>query len=214
MIINCKKKTTRQLRAEREPYREDLVSKRVPIYVVATGLRSLDNVGLIFRLCELTRIKKLFLCGITGYPKGQKNDRRPFWEIERAARRIKKTSIYAVPYVPWEYHSHALTVINKLKKEGVRIVVLEQAFGSRNFGEADYKLPLALVVGHELQGVSQRIINSADQVIEIPTYGIGNSLNVAIATGIALYKIIEKTKPFGSAQITHSGSRTVYSSLY
>jgi tRNA G18 (ribose-2'-O)-methylase SpoU len=188
-----RKKSTKDLGKEREKNREKLKTGRAPIYVIADSIRSLDNVGLLFRLCELIRVKKLYLCGITGYPKGQKLDRRHSWKIERADQRIKKTAIYAVPFVPWEYKRSALSVVKKLKKEGVQIVALEQASGSVDYREANYNLPLALVVGHEIKGVSQKIIEEADTVAEIPTYGIGNSLNVAIASGIALYEIVSKT---------------------
>lgn len=190
--LSVKKKTTAELKKERQGVYSKL-SARIPVYLVATGLRSLDNVGLLFRLGELTLVKKLYLCGISGYPEGQKNDRRAPWKIERAGRRIRRTAVYSVPFVPWEYRRNALEVVKKLKKEGVRIVVLEQAFGSVDYRLADYKAPLALVVGHELSGVSQKIIDLADLVVEIPTYGVGNSLNVAVATGIVLYKIIEET---------------------
>lgn len=188
-----RKKNTKDLEKEREKNREKLKTDRAPVYVIADSVRSLDNVGLLFRLCELLRVNKFYLCGITGYPKGQKLDRRKPWKIERADHRIKKTAIYAVPFVPWEYKRSALSVVKKLKKDGTQIVVLEQAFGSVDYREVSYNLPLALVVGHERKGVSQKIINEADSVVEIPTYGIGNSLNVAIATGIALYRIIDKT---------------------
>lgn len=188
-----RKKSTKDLEKEREKNREKLKTERAPIYVIADSIRSLDNVGLLFRLCELLRVKKFYLCGITGYPKGQKLDRRKPWKIERADHRIKKTAIYAVPFVPWEYKRSALSVVKKLKNDGTQIVVLEQAFGSVDYREVNYNLPLALVVGHERKGVSQKIINEADSVVEISTYGIGNSLNVAIATGIALYRIIDKT---------------------
>jgi len=194
MIISTRRKKGRKdLIAEREKNRQTLYANRFPIYLVVTSLRSLDNVGLLFRLCELLRVKKLYLCGITGYPAGQRVDRRKPWKIERADHRIKKTAIYAVPFVPWEYKRSALTTVKKLKSDGIRIVVLEQAFGALDYREVNYKLPLALIVGHEIKGVSQKIINEADTVVEIPTYGIGNSLNVAIAAGIALYRIIDKT---------------------
>jgi len=199
-----RKKSTKDLEKEREKNREKLKANRIPIYVVADSIRSLDNVGLLFRLCELLRVRKLYLCGITGYPKGQKFDRRHPWKIERADQRIKKTAIYAVPFVPWEYRRSALFVVKKLKSEGIQIVALEQAFGALDYREVNYKLPLALIVGHEIKGVSQKIINEADAVVEIPIFGIGNSLNVSIASGIALYKIIEKTKPFGPYKPTHS----------
>ena len=192
-----RKKSTKELEKERQKNREKLKTDRAPVYVIADSIRSLDNVGLLFRLCELIRVKKLYLCGITGYPKGQKLDRRKPWKIERADHRIKKTAIYAVPFVPWEYKRSALSVVKRLKSEGVQIVALEQAFGSLDYREVKYKLPLALVVGHEINGVSKKIIDAADSIAEIPTYCIGNYLNVVIASSIALYKIIEKTEPFG-----------------
>ncbi len=178
---------------EREPNRNKLLEERLPIYVILENVRSLDNVGLIFRLCELSRVKKLFLCGITGRPRGGLKDKRPPWEINRNDARIKKTSIYAVPYQPWEYCRRAIDIVKRLKKEGVNIICLEQTHASVDYRLGDYKSPLAIVVGHERRGVSQRVIDQADAVVEIPILGLGNSHNAAISAGILLYKILDKT---------------------
>ena len=137
--MNLRKKITSELEAEREKNRQNLFVKRAPFYVVAENIRSLDNVGLLFRVCELARVKKLYLCGLTGRPAGGKNDRRPSWEIERNDRRIRKTSIYAVPYQPWEYHRSSLALVKKLKREGVKIVVLEQTLNSINYSKINYQ---------------------------------------------------------------------------
>lgn len=188
-----RKKTTLELEKERQLNRSDLFDKRLPVSLILENVRSLDNVGLIFRLCELARVEKLYLCGITGRPKGGPRDRRPQWEIDRNDQRIKKTSIYAVPYQPWEYHRRGLDLVKKLKKRGVKIICLEQTHGSIDYRRFKYQTPLAIVLGHERLGVSQKIIDEADAVVEIPILGLGNSHNVALAGGILLYHILDKT---------------------
>lgn len=192
--MNPRKKSTSELEQEREINRQNLETKRNPLYVIAENIRSLDNVGLLFRLCELARVEKLFLCGLTGRPMGDKNDRRPAWEIERNDRRIRKTAIYAVPYQPWEYRKNSLAVVQSLKRKAVKIVILEQTTDSINYSEANYSLPLALVLGHERLGVSEKVLRQADLTVEIPIYGLGNSHNVALAAGIVLYHILNQSK--------------------
>jgi tRNA G18 (ribose-2'-O)-methylase SpoU len=187
------KKTTDQLVQER-PSPEALQQlPRTKLNVVVDNVRSLDNVGLIFRLCELARVEHLYLTGYTGHPKRSDDDREDNL-IARHENRILKTAVYAVPFQPWSYVSDPVPLVKGLKEQGSHIVALEQTSHSVPYHEALYRLPLTLIVGHERLGVREELLQLAETQIEIPVLGIGNSHNVSMATGIVLYHILEKTK--------------------
>lgn len=180
--------TTEELVASKPSLEEFKKQPKTPITVVVDGIRSLDNVGLIFRICDGFRVKKLYLCGITGYP-AIDNDERPPHIIERQDRRINKTAIKTIGYMDWEYQSDVEAVIKLQKEKGDKIVVLEQTDESIDYQKTEYVFPLTLVVGHERTGVSDTILKIADKVIEIPMKGMGNSHNVAVSTAIVLAHI-------------------------
>lgn len=184
-----RKLTTAELVAQKPSPEEFSRWPRFPVYVVCDDIRSLMNVGLIFRLGDAARIQRLYLCGITGYPP-MPNDPRPPWVAERAGRVIAKTAIQTVQYVPWEYRESAAEVVRELKSQGVQIVVIEQTTQSIEYTRARYRFPVCLVLGHEREGVEESILDLADIVAEIPMYGMGNSLNVAMAFGICVYELI------------------------
>lgn len=191
-----KKKSTAELVNERPTPADLATMPRTPISIVVDNVRSLDNVGLIFRLCETARIGKLYLTGYTGHPKIE-NDDRPQWMIERHEHRITKTAVYAVPHQPWEYHEDAVSLVKELKNQGHTIYSLEQTDRSVPYHrllDADYKLPATLIVGHERQGVRQELLDISDHILELPILGLGNSHNVATATGILIYHLLDKTK--------------------
>src|SRR5437868_4218346 len=108
---------------------------RSPISVVLDDVRSLANVGLIFRICDALRVERLFLCGITGRPGDPLSGRdpRPLHVQDRAEREINKTAVMAIPFVPWEYHASSLEVVRQLRKHGHQIVAVEQAHHSRMY---------------------------------------------------------------------------------
>lgn len=190
-----KKKTTAQLVSER-PTPEGLKKlPHHPIYVVLDNVRSLENVGLIFRLCDALRVEKLFLTGITGYPPMGENDPRPTNLQEHARNQITKTGIKLVPYVAWEYRENVTSVLDELKTQGVQIVSLEQTDKSQDFQKVQYQFPVAIVLGHEREGVTDPVLKRSDLVVEIPMYGMGNSLNVATALGIVGYELVGRLNP-------------------
>ena len=153
------------------------MKEKKDIYLVLDNIRSLHNVGAIFRTAEAAKVKKIYLCGLTGYP---------------PRKEIDKTALRTVAGVSWEYVKDVTEVLKKLKKQKVQIIALEQRTGSLYYNKAKYSFPSAVIVGHELYGVSERAISYADMVVELPMYGrIAESLNVATATGIALYKLRE-----------------------
>lgn len=150
---------------------------RPEIYLILENIRSMYNVGAIFRTADAAGIKKIYLCGITAYP--------PRKEIE-------KTALKTIEYVSWEYCKSAQEVVLKLKNSGVKIVALEQTDTSHDYLQFDFKAPVAIVIGHETEGVTEDLLSICDEAIEIPMRGIANSLNVATAAGIILYKATEK----------------------
>lgn len=157
------------------------------IYIVCDNIRSLYNVGSIFRTSDGAGfVKKIFLTGMTGYPK--QND--PLWT---QTKKISKTSLGAEKYISWEYVKNPIFLIKKLKKQKINIYTLENnTENSINYLKTRYKFPLALVIGHEIIGINKEIIKISDKTIYLPMRGKKESLNVASAFAIAIYKITEK----------------------
>lgn len=185
------KKTTKELKNERPTPEELTKTPRTPISVLVDNVRSLDNVGLIFRLSELARLDHLYLTGYTGYP-AKEADTRPSRISSRHDQRIRKTAVYAVPHQPWSYHEDPVALVKKLKQDGQKIVALEQTKQSVPYHKTDYQLPLTLIVGHEREGVRPELLELADTIIDIPILGAGNSHNVATATGIVIYHALSE----------------------
>ena len=184
------------------------------LYLVLDNIRSLLNVGAIFRTADAVGVKKIYLCGITGYPtnklikKIDDTDIDPIVADEDGAAIIKyrpskkcieeflhkeiaKTALSGLDSVEWEYFTSTKDAVLSLKNDGVNIVALEQTTGSVDYATANYIKPLAIIVGHERLGVSKEVLDLCDQIVEIPMHGKGKSLNVSTSTGIILYKAIE-----------------------
>ena len=148
--------------------------KRLPFYVICDNIRSLENIGSIFRIADALSVNKIFLCGICGKPPNQK---------------ISKTALGAENWIDWEYCSLTWKLIEKLKKEKVFVAALEQTKNSLVYTKFKPKFPMALVIGNEVKGVSPSVLKRANKVISIPMFGKKESLNVAVAFGIAGYEI-------------------------
>jgi len=150
-------------------------------FVVVDNIRSIENVGSIFRTSDALGVDKIFLCGISSTPAspggGPENEK------------LAKTALGAEKTVPWEYHKQTWRLLEKLKKQGVFIAALEQAPKSILLEIFQPKFPLALVLGHEVKGVSPSALKLADAIIEIPMHGTKESLNVSVAFGIAGYEL-------------------------
>jgi tRNA G18 (ribose-2'-O)-methylase SpoU len=173
---------------------------RAPISVVLEDVRSLANVGLIFRICDALRVERLYLCGITGRPADPTpgHDPRPRHVQERAEREIAKTAVMAIPFVPWEYQPSALQVVARLRQSGYQIVAVEQAHHSTPYTQAGiYRPPVCLIFGHERAGVTPSALDAADLCVELPVYGMANSLNVAMACALVGYEIVRQHDAFG-----------------
>jgi tRNA G18 (ribose-2'-O)-methylase SpoU len=174
--------------------------RRAPISVVLDDVRSLANVGLIFRICDALRVERLYLCGITGYPAERLpgRDPRPRHVQDRAEREINKTAVMAIPFVPWEYQPSASDVVQQLRRQDYQVVAVEQAHHSTRYTQAGiYHPPLALILGHERAGVGRAALDAADVCVEVPVYGMANSLNVAMACALVGYEILRQHDGFG-----------------
>ncbi len=146
--------------------------------VVCDSLRSLHNVGSVFRTGDGMGVSRIYLCGITGMP-----------DTEKHERQISKVALGAQNYIPWEYAKQSWRVVEKLKNEGYQIVSLEQTNDSILYTKYKPKFPIALVIGNERKGVKKSVLSRSDKVIEIPMKGVKQSLNVSVAFGIAAYWI-------------------------
>ena len=152
--------------------------KRFPIAAILDNIRSAYNVGSIFRTAECAYISKLILCGITPYPPHPK---------------VEKTALGTTNLIPWSYFEKTVEAIKVLKKEGFKVAVLEiteQSIPIQKIKNEDF--PLALVIGNEVTGVDEEVLAEADLIIEIPLYGEKESLNVAVAFGVAIFSLLEK----------------------
>lgn len=147
------------------------------IYVIAQNIRSLYNVGSIFRTCDAFGVAKLYLCGYTGHP---------------PRKEISKTALGAENSVEWQHYWRTVDLIKKLKKEGVRIVALEKTAKSKPLKRFKSRHPLALIIGNEKTGVTPKALELSDDIVHIPMKGAKESLNVAVAFGIALSSIDQR----------------------
>lgn len=149
--------------------------------VILENLRSLHNVGSIFRTADGAGFEKVFLTGYTGTPPD---------------RRIEKVSLGAEDFLEWEQNTNPVDCINKLKTEGFTIVALEQTSKSQDIFVTNFTKfsKIALILGNEVEGVSTELLALADIALEIPMYGQKGSLNVSIAAGVAMYQIAASPK--------------------
>lgn len=156
-------------------------SEKHPVVVVLDNIRSAFNIGSIFRTADALAIEGVYLCGITATP---------------PHREIYKTALGASESVEWNYFKNTLDAISELKKKGYQILSLEQVEDSVMLDEFESSVnsKCALVVGNEVDGVMQEVIDSSDVCIEIPQYGTKHSFNVSVSAGIALWDIIGKIK--------------------
>ncbi|MBR6188856.1 MAG: RNA methyltransferase [Prevotella sp.] len=157
-----------------EEYRE---AEKIPLIVVLDDVRSMHNVGSVLRTADAFRLEAVWMCGITGTP--------PHAEIH-------KTALGAEDNVDWRYFDNALEAVKKLKEEGVEVLAVEQAEGSTML--QDFKpnpsRRYALVLGNEVKGVHQEVIDLCDGCLEIPQRGTKHSMNVSVAAGIVIYHFV------------------------
>jgi len=153
-------------------------SKKSPIVVVLDNVRSALNVGSVFRTSDAFRIEKIYLCGITATPPNKE---------------IRKSALGATESVKWEKVEDTESVIKKLKSEGYHICAIEQTENSTmldNFVPPEK--PIAVVFGHEVNGVQQSVVDLCNQSIEIPQIGTKHSLNISVSIGIVIWDLYKK----------------------
>jgi tRNA G18 (ribose-2'-O)-methylase SpoU len=162
------------------------------IILILDNLRSRENVGSLFRTADAAGVSKIYICGISPTPRSGNFDietlsPKQFINTDK----IAKTALGAEQWVPWDYHLKTGRLIQQLIRDGVHIVALEKTKQAQNIFKIKLPLrPIALVVGNEVAGLSKNILSRADTVAAIPMHGKKESLNVAVAAGIALYAII------------------------
>jgi 23S rRNA (guanosine2251-2'-O)-methyltransferase len=152
--------------------------KRNPIYIILDNVLDTYNIGAIFRLADAVAAKKVILCGESETP---------------PHTRIKKASINTTEWMDWEYSKKTVEAIEKIRKEipNIQVVAVEQDKKAISFQKTEYKFPVALIVGHETNGVSKEVLERCDKIVELPMYGINTSLNVMVSLGIVLYEVIK-----------------------
>ena len=168
------KRSNDELKSNRPTIDEVKFIPRIPVSILVEDVRSVHNVGAIFRSADGFGAEKIYLSGYTAYPPRED---------------LHKTALGAEDSVPWEYHKDPIKIAKKIKKNGMQLVLVEQTVNSRSIYNTIHNFPLCFIVGNEVQGVSEKLANLADVHIEVPMRGIKQSLNVSVATGIVGYEL-------------------------
>jgi tRNA G18 (ribose-2'-O)-methylase SpoU len=164
---------------ERKSIESFKLAKKTPIIIILDDIRSLHNIGSVFRTSDAFLIEKIYLCGITAVPPNKE---------------IHKTALGATETVDWEYSENVLDLISKLKKEEVLVYAIEQvenAIMLNDFQPIKDK-KIALIFGNEVFGVAQKAVELCDGTIEIPQLGTKHSLNISVSTGIVVWDLFQK----------------------
>lgn len=150
-------------------------SEKLPLVIVLDNIRSLHNVGSVFRTADAFRLQGVWLCGITACP---------------PAAEIHKTALGAEDSVSWEYFEDTLDAVKRLQSEGYEVLAVEQVEGSLklNTFRIDPAKRYALILGNEVKGVRQDVVDAADAALEIPQYGTKHSMNVSVTAGIVMWE--------------------------
>lgn len=166
---------------ERKSLVEFKEAQKLPVVLVLDNVRSLNNVGSVFRTADAFLVQSICLCGITACP---------------PHRDIQKTALGATESVNWQYYKKTSQAILELKQKGFLIISIEQVEDSTFLDDfkPDHKQKYAFVFGHEVRGVDQEIVDLSDACIEIPQYGTKHSFNISISAGIVLWDYHLKTK--------------------
>jgi 23S rRNA (guanosine2251-2'-O)-methyltransferase len=155
--------------------------KKNPIYIVLDNVLDTYNIGAVFRLADAVAAERVILCAGSETPPNH---------------RIKKASINTTEWVDWEYYPTAKKAIEdlKLKIKDLQVVSVELDKRAVPYDKVEYNFPVAIVVGHETDGVSEDVMKISDHIVELPMYGVNISLNVMVSLGIVLYEVVKKLK--------------------
>ncbi len=175
---NRKLKNSELDRKSIEDFKE---AKKTPLIVILDNIRSLNNIGSVFRTADAFLIEKIFLCGITATP---------------PHKDIQKTALGATDTVVWEHRENTEDVIKELREKGVKILSIEQAEDAVMLNDFSPKSDetYAIVFGNEVKGVQQSVVSASDYVIEIPQYGSKHSLNISVSAGVVMWDLFAKMK--------------------
>jgi len=152
---------------------------KTPLIIVLDNIRSLNNIGSVFRTSDAFLIEKIYLCGISATPPNKD---------------IHKTALGATESVDWEYAEETLEVVQQLQTENVQVLAIEQAENSTKLDDffPKKKQKYAIVMGNEVKGVQQKVVNAADLCVEIPQLGTKHSLNISVTTGVVIWDLFTK----------------------
>jgi tRNA G18 (ribose-2'-O)-methylase SpoU len=154
---------------------------KTPIIVILDNIRSLNNIGSVFRTADAFLVQKIYLCGITATP---------------PHKDIQKTALGATESVEWEYAENTLDVVKTLQLQGVKVLAIEQAEEAVLLNDLtlDDHLTYAVVFGNEVKGVQQEVVSASDSVVEIPQFGTKHSLNISVSAGVVVWDLFSKLK--------------------
>lgn len=172
-----RKLTFEEITGQRFTAEEMRQAERFPVYVVLENIRSMYNVGAMFRTSDAACIREMILCGYTACP---------------PRKEIDKTALGATETVPWRYFRTGADAVKDLKDRGVFMIALEHCENSGNIMDMTHPFPVGLVIGNEVEGVTQETISVCDIAAEIPMYGMKQSLNAAVAYGIAVFQLVQR----------------------
>ncbi|MFD2564149.1 RNA methyltransferase [Aquimarina rubra] len=176
-----KKRKLKNSELDRKTVAEFKDAEKTPLIIILDNIRSLNNIGSVFRTADAFLIKKIYLCGITATP---------------PHKDIQKTALGATETVDWEYTENTLELVTKLQSENIKIASIEQAENATMLNdfnpEADQTY--AIIFGNEVKGVQQEVVSSSDTVIEIPQYGSKHSLNISVSAGVVIWDLFCKFK--------------------
>lgn len=153
--------------------------KKTPLIIILDNIRSLNNIGSVFRTSDAFLIKKIYLCGITATP---------------PHKDIHKTALGSTETVAWEYAEDTLELIKKLQSQNIIVASIEQAENAKmlNDFQPETNLTYALVFGNEVKGVSQNVVTASDLILEIPQFGTKHSLNISVSCGVVVWDVFSK----------------------
>lgn len=154
-------------------------TKKTPIIVILDNVRSLNNIGSVFRTCDAFLVKKIYLCGITATP---------------PHKDIHKTALGSTETVDWEYVENIMDLVQCLKSENIRVVSIEQAVNATILNDflPEPQTTYAMVFGNEVRGVKQEVVSASDLVLEIPQFGTKHSLNISVSVGVVVWDVFSK----------------------
>lgn len=166
---------------KRKSPEEFKAAEKTPIIIILDNVRSLNNIGSIFRTADAFLIEKIYLCGITATP---------------PHKDIQKTALGATDTVDWEYAENVLEVVEKMQKNKIQVYAVEQAEKASMLNEFTPQKngKYALVFGNEVKGVQQKVVSASDGVLEIPQLGSKHSLNISVSAGVVLWDLFSKIR--------------------